>query len=59
MEHWKAWGMTHERRGKVGKLQIPQHDWIKILNGLRLEENKAREAGRHQIMEGNMCQKKR
>lgn len=44
---------------EAGRLQIPQHNWIGILNGKRLEENKAREVSRNQIKESNVCQKKK
>lgn len=51
--------MTPEWAREAGGLQMLQHNWVRIVNGKRLEENKAREVGRNQIIEGNVCQKKK
>ncbi|KAB1275762.1 hypothetical protein Cadr_000009910 [Camelus dromedarius] len=51
--------MMHERTGKAERLQSPQYDRSRVLDGWGLEENKAREVSRHQIMEGNACEGKK
>ena len=39
--------MMLEWAREAGRLQIPQHNWIGILNGKKLEEKKARGVSRN------------